>query len=84
MPQEDRRTRLHRLIQQQPSSSSSLTISGSTDMERWVQSAKKVKILERDTLIDREAKEIVFTEAINSLRDLQNHIAATDWMFSDE
>ena len=53
-------------------------------MERWVQSAKKVKILERDTLLDREAKEIVFTEAINSLRDLQNHIAATDWMFSDE
>ena len=53
-------------------------------MERWVQSVKKAKLAEGDTPLNREGKEMVSTEALNSVRELQNHLAATDWMFADD
>lgn len=88
-PEEQRRTRLTAASSRfsaaaQSNQARAAAQSGSSDMERWVQSVKKAKLAEGDTPLNREVKEMVSTEALNSVRELQNHLAATDWMFADD
>ena len=54
------------------------------DIDRWVSSANKAKALEGNTPLNHDVKNLMASETMNELRELQTHLQRTEWMFSPE